>query len=276
MKSRIARAAKLKYQPVALIFSDEKPEGAKEFKQGKWACVMWLLAAAAKGKTAAASVKTCGCWGGGVGLGFGNLYETWPGGIECFYYFLSTGNESWERGRQTIEKVRPFLRDEALDQFIHGERYVKTPEMVKKFVECLPITQIPTTYVVFKPLDQVDASRETPEVIIFLADPDQLSALVVLANYAAGGNENVIIPYAAGCQTIGIYPYRESRSDHPRAVVGLTDLSARDNIKSQLGDNLMTFTAPWKLFRDMEDNVEGSFLERGTWKKLAEGKEGID
>ena len=35
-----------------------------------------------------------------------------------------------------------------------------------------------------------------------------------------GGNENVIIPDAAGCQTIGIAPYREAQSERPRAVVG--------------------------------------------------------
>ncbi|HUT54844.1 MAG TPA: DUF169 domain-containing protein [bacterium] len=272
MESKTAQAVKLKYPPVALIWSREKPEGAKEFKEGKWACVMWHLAAAAKGKTAVVGSKTYGCWGGGVGLGFGNLYETWPGGIECFHYFLSTGNECWERGRQIIEKVKPYLRDEAYDHFVRGERYVKTPELVKKFVEALPITQIPEPYVVLKPLKDVDPEKETPEAVIFLADPDQLSALVVLANYARPGNENVIIPYAAGCQTIGIYPYREARSETPRAVIGLTDLSARQNLRSSIGDNLMTFTAPWKLFCEMEENVEGSFLEMSTWKKLAETK----
>jgi len=272
MQSKTARAVKLKYSPVALIWSHDKPAGAKEFKEGKWGCVMWHLAAAAKGKTAVVGAKTYGCWGGGVGMGFGNLYQTWPGGIECFHYFLSTGNDQWEHGRQTIEKVKPWLRDESYDHFVHGERYVKTPELVKKFVEDLPITQIPEPYVVFKPLADVDPEKETPRAVIFLADPDQLSALVVLANYAREGNENVFIPYAAGCQAIGIYPYQEAASENPRAVIGLTDLSARLNLRSQIGDNLMTLTAPWKLFREMEQNVKGSFLEMHTWKKLSETK----
>jgi hypothetical protein len=74
----------------------------------------------------------------------------------------------------------------------------------------------------------------------------QLSALLVLANYGRGHNENVTIPYAAGCQTVGIYPYKESESDPPRAMAGLTDLSARFYICKQLGDNLMTFAVPLK------------------------------
>ena len=118
----------------------------------------------------------------------------------------------------------------------------------------------------------MDPVHEKPEVVIFFADPDQLSALVVLANYGRGDNENVIIPYAAGCQTIGIYPFREAGTDRQRAVVGLTDLSARVHIRKQLGDHLMTFAMPLTMFEEMEDNVAGSFLERPTWMTLVKNK----
>ena len=59
--------------------------------------------------------------------------------------------------------------------------------------------------------DTVDTKKEKPQTIIFFVNPDQLSALTVLTNYGRGDNKNVIIPYAAGCQTIGIYPYREAK-----------------------------------------------------------------
>jgi hypothetical protein len=96
--------------------------------------------------------------------------------------------------------------------------------------------------------------------------------MTVLANYDRQNNHNVIIPYAAGCQTIGIYPYQEARAERPRAVVGLTDLSARVYIRKQLTDNLMTFTVPLAMFKEMESNVAGSFLERPTWQGLLSGK----
>lgn len=275
MESAIAKAIRLKYHPVALLWAKEKPQGVMQFQEGKWGCVMWLAAAAARGKSAVADEKTFGCFGGGVGLGFGNQYKNFPGGKEGFCHFLSTGNAARVGGPELAEKIKPYMTTESYDHFLHGERYIKSPVLVEKFVKTLPITDIPEKYVVFQPLDKVNQVMEKPQTIIFFVNPDQLSALVVLANYGRGDNENVIMPYAAGCQTIGIYPYREAKSKRPRAVVGLTDLSARVYIRKQLGDaNLMTFAAPFSLFEEMEQNVPGSFLERHTWQRLISDKEG--
>lgn len=78
----------------------------------------------------------------------------------------------------------------------------------------------------------------------------------------------MIIPWAAGCQTIGIFAYKEARSNPPRAVIGLTDISARKNIRKQLGDNLFTFAVSFNMFMEMEDYVDESFLQRPTWRAL--------
>ena len=34
------------------------------------------------------------------------------------------------------------------------------------------------------------------------------------------------------------------------------------------GNNVLSFTMPWPLFLTMEQNVEGSFLQRRTWTEL--------
>ena len=277
MESQIAKATHLQYQPVALLWSDDKPEGAMQFSEGRWGCVMWLLVHAAKGKPAVADRKTFGCFGGGVGLGFGNQYTNFPGGEEGFCHFLSSGNAPRPGGAEIAEKIKPFMTKESHDNFLHGERYIKNPEGVRKFIDVLPMMEIPRAFVVFKPLSDVDLSIEKPRVVIFLVNPDQLSALTVLANYGRGDNENVIMPFAAGCQTIGIYPYRELKSPSPRAVVGMTDLSARLYVRKQLGDpNFMTFAVPFHLFEEMEQNVSGSFLERHTWQSLLAEKSNMD
>ncbi len=273
MDSKIARAVRLKHHPVALIWSDEKPEGAMQFQEKKWGCVMWLIASAAKGKAAACDVKTFGCFGAGVGMGFGNQYQNFPGGEEGFCHFLSAGNAAREGGMAVAEQIKPFMRPEGYDNFLYGERYIQTPAHVKKFIECLPMMKITTKYIIFKPIQDVNLSIEKPQTVVFFVNPDQLSALTILANYGRGSNENVIIPYAAGCQTIGIYPYREATSEHPRAVVGLTDISARVYIRKQLGDNLLSFAVPLSLYEEMEGNVVGSFLERRAWKALMDGRE---
>jgi uncharacterized protein (DUF169 family) len=276
MESKISRAIGLKYPPIALVWSDNEIEGAVQFKEGKWGCIMWLAAAAAKGKTAVCDRKTFGCFGGGVGMGFGDQYENFPGGKDCFCHFLSSGNAQWETGQQAAEMVKPFLRDEAHDNFVQGERYLKTPQQVHQFIENLPIVDIPAKYVVFKPLSEIDVSQQKPQTVIFFADPDQISALVVLANYDREGNQNVIIPFAAGCQSIGIIPYREAKARQQRAVVGLTDISARVYIRNQLEDNLMTFALPFAMFEALEANVAGSFLERPTWQGLLKTKGGVE
>ena len=272
MESRIAKALELKISPVALIWTDERHEGALQYKAGKFGCVMWLVTSAAKGRPAICDADTCGCFGGGVGLGFGNMYVKVPGGMEGFSYFLSVGYEKWALGGAIAEQMKPFMSAEVYDNFVHGERYFHSPKEVRKFVEMLPMTEIPARYVLFKQLAEVREAQEKPQVVIFFADPDQLAALVVLANYRRGDNENVVIPYAAGCQTIGIYPYREAQSERPKAVVGLTDITVRLHIRKQLGPNLVTFAVPIRLFDEMEANLDGSFVERPVWQEIMEDR----
>ncbi|MFP3982052.1 MAG: DUF169 domain-containing protein [Desulfobacterales bacterium] len=269
MESRIAEAIGCRHAPVAIGFAGQKPEDARQFKPGKWGCVMFMLVRAAKGDTAVFDRETFGCFGGGVGLGFGNQYENFPGGESGFCYFLSVGNRQWETGQQVAESIKPYVRGGFMDNFLEGERYVASPEKVKSFIAALPIMDIKYPYVTFAPLFRIDPQGlQTPEVVVFLADMDQISALTILANYHREGNENVIFPYAAGCQTIGIYPFREARSENPRAVLGMSDISARVAVRRQLKDDVMTFAVPWQLFLEMEENVAGSFLERPEWQEL--------
>ena len=270
MQSQIAETLQLKHSPVAILWSDEKPDGAMQFAPGRWGCVMAAFAAvASQGKAAAFDRETYGCWGGGVGLGLGNAYEKFPGGVDCFCGFLSSGNAVSPKGQAVAEACAGWLKGQLREEFLHGEGYFKGPEQVAKWLAESPITDIAAKYVVFKPLAQV-ADGEQPKVIVMLANPDQMSAMVVLAGYARGGANNTIIPYAAGCQTIGIFAYGEAASDQPRAVVGLTDLSARKVLR-RLGKDLLTVALPYRLFQEMEANVPGSFLQKHTWKSLQEG-----
>lgn len=268
MKSRIAEAIKLPHEPVAILWSDERPEGASMFKEKTWGCVLWLMAGAAKGKVAACARENFGCFGGGTGIGFGDQSENFPGGRECFCRFLSSGNAGNQQGEAVAEKVKPFVAAEFIEEFLQGERYLKDPQAVKEFIDILPTREIPTKHVVFKPLSQLDLDKETPVTVVFFSDPDQFSALGVLANYSFPGNQNVIFPFAAGCQAIGIYSYQQAEQDPPKAIAGPMDLSARLYLRQHFDENIMSMSLPWKMFLAMEENVAGSFLERQTWHKL--------
>lgn len=270
MNSAIAQGINLQTEPVALLLTDRKPEGALQFEPGKWGCVMSMFGAAAtKGRTAVFDRETYGCFGGGFGLGFGNTYRNFPGSIEGFCRFLSSGNEGWEQGRKIGEGMAAGgARPEFVHHFLHGERYKKTPELVKEFIFALPETDVPTRYVAFVPLSLLDPGQGEPMSVTMLVTSDQFAALVVLANYDRPGLENVSIPFAAGCQSVGILSYREANSEQPRCIAGLVDLSARKCLQSQAGRDALTFTMPYQRFLEMESNVSDSFLEQEPWQSL--------
>lgn len=56
----------------------------------------------------------------------------------------------------------------------------------------------------------------------------------------------------------------EGKSDKPRGVVGLIDISARKHLEK----DLLSFSVPYKMFPEMEGNVEESFLNRDEWLEI--------
>lgn len=258
MKSKIAEAIRLKSSPIAVIWTDKEPQEEGFYPKGKLGCIGPILVSASKGHTLYLDGDNIGCPGGKSSLGFGaeeHAHE-FPGGIE---YFLSSGYKELyktEEGRKLAAEM-PVLAE--------GEGYYKNPEVTKKIIRSLPSKKVDAKYVVFKPLEKVE-EEEKPKIVVFLAYPDQLSALLVLANYEGENNQNVISPMGAGCSSIGMIPYHEEESNTPRAVLGLFDISVRKHFDK----NILSFAVPYKLFRQMEGNVEGSFLGKEDWLKIAE------
>ena len=100
------------------------------------------------------------------------------------------------------------------EEFLHGERYRKTPEQVKDFVQNLPMMQIPTRYVVLKRLSQA-TENETIASVIFFANADQMSALVVLANYDRSDSDGAVIPHAAVARASASSPMPRTTAKTP-------------------------------------------------------------
>ncbi|MCG6191150.1 DUF169 domain-containing protein [Maribellus maritimus] len=233
-KSKIAEALKSKYHPVAVFRATEKPEGATRFKEGRWGCVISLLNVAAKGRTTIFDEKSTPCMGGQVGLGLG-CYDMY-----FIKHLLSTG----------------------IPDKVEGEYYLKTPELAGKFATGLP--QILTEkYIVFKPLSEL-SEGETPEAVILLANADQLSALVLLANYDKETQNNVKIDFAAGCQQVVLFPLYEEEKGGSTCFVGLTDLSVRKLIDK----DVLSFGIPYTRFLELEAQVDESFLSKEIWQRI--------
>lgn len=269
--SEIARAAGITTNPVAIIWTDKKPEHALELKAGTWGCVMWLFASVAReGKPAAFTRDTTTCAGWAMGLGFGRPMEKHAArSEEGFCSFLSNGITGTKdrRGYEAIIAKAPDARHRMM--LTEGERFFKNPEIVQVFLANLPIYRARDPYIVMKPVHEVGEDEDVKS-IVFVVTATQLAALSLLANYGTGNIRNgvIVAAGASGCQAMGVCTYAESQSEAPRAVVGLTDLSARRAVLSTLGKDVLTFSVPFSLYQEMERNVPRSFLELDLWKEL--------
>jgi uncharacterized protein (DUF169 family) len=261
--------------PVAIVWTDKKPAGALELKAGTWGCVMWLFARVAKeGRTAVFSSGTTGCAGGAMGLGFGRPLERHAArNEEGFCSFLSNGIEGATDRTSYQAIIEQSFDAHHKKMLTEGERFLKNPQAVRNFLKNLPVYDVKGRYIVMKPVSKVEEGEEVKSVV-FVANADQIAALTTLANYETGNIRDGIIVAAgaAGCQAMGVCTYAEGESAAPRAVVGLTDLSARQAVRKVLGKDVLTYSVPFSLYQQMERDVPESFLELDLWKGLRDSE----
>jgi uncharacterized protein (DUF169 family) len=219
MKSITAKKLRLDHEPVAILRSNTKPEGALQIKPHGHSCIMPFFAQVAmKGKTAVFDRESYGCPGARTGLGFGNgYYDAFGGaGIEFISVFFVKGVESSKNSETYCTTVQHIPER---DKFLHGERLHINTDKAKRFMTAdLPITNIAEKYVIFTPITKVKPG-ESPVVVVFIADPLQITGLVTLVGAIREGTDPVRVPPMAACQQIGAFVYDEAKKEHPRAVL---------------------------------------------------------
>ena len=221
--------------PITLYYTD-KPEPAEPIgPAGRHRCIICDLPKALKGESLCFDVDSIGCGGGKRYLGFTDQI------MPNFEYFLSCG----------------------IAGKLEGERYKKSPELVRQTMEKAPSFKAPARFIVFKRWDML-TEADQPAVVIFFVRPDVLSGLFTLANFDHAEPNGVFSPFTAGCGSIVQYPYLEKSADQPRAVVGLFDISARPYIDQ----DVLSFSVPINKFVHMIDNMEESFLITASWSKV--------
>ncbi len=94
------------------------------------------------------------------------------------------------------------------------------------------------------------------EVVNLWVEAASLSVLHTLANYDRATNDNVIMPFSSGCQSIWTLPFKEAGAESPRAVVGSLDPTVRDF----LPPGAVSFSTPVARFVEMCNNIDGSFI----------------
>jgi Uncharacterised ArCR, COG2043 len=229
-----------KYFPGAelplVFFYDDNPSDVKIMHEPKgWHCFIDNLRAVRRGRSLAFDTSALPCRGARRYLGFSS--ERFP----KFDYFLSCG-----------------LGDE-----IEGERYKKSPELVRQLMYNFKDLPATSRYIVFKRWDELTENDE-PEGVVFFAHPDILSGLFTLANFDRPDADGVFTPFSSGCGSIVRLVRLEATRENPRAVLGMFDVSARMSVKS----NLLSFGVPLERLRQMAVNMDESFLITDSWDKV--------
>jgi len=218
--------------PIVYFYSDQAREEDVKQTTHDQRCLIGNLGRVREGFPFVYDAKTPGCSGGKRYSGFS------PKLRPKFEYFLSCG----------------------IPGELDGERYKKSPDLVKEHLQQHPPFEAPGKYLVFKRWDKL-AQEEQPLAVIFFAAPDVLAGLFTLANYDLADLHGVITPMGSGCSSIINYPYLEAASEHPRCVLGMFDVSARPCVPG----NELTFTVPMKRFEQMVANMDESFLITESW-----------
>ena len=221
--------------PIAVFFSDElEPNAAAIPKSDR--CIINMLPVVRDGKTLCFSAESHICGGAKRYMGFAA-----DAGMPDFDRFLSYG----------------------IPGKLKGERYKKSPELVRESVRLSPEFKAPKKYISFKRWDKLSSS-DVPEVVVFLASLDTIAGLFTLANFDEAEPNAVICPFGSGCSSMVYHPYAELRSPRPRCILGMFDISARPCV----GQNTLSFAAPFPKFERMVSNMAESFLTTDSWEVL--------
>jgi uncharacterized protein (DUF169 family) len=218
--------------PICYFYTDQVREEDLRETTHENRCLIGNLNRVRDGFSFVYDAKTPGCSGGKRYTGFSSKLRP------KFEYFLSCG----------------------IPGEMEGERYKKSPDLVKEHLAQHPPFEAPGQYLVFKRLDKL-VNEEKPLAVIFFATPDVLSGLFTLANYDVADVNGVIAPMGSGCASIINYPYVEAQSENPRCVLGMFDVSARPSVPQ----DKLTFTVPLKRFEQMVLNMDASFLITESW-----------
>jgi hypothetical protein len=211
------------------------PQGAEIAKSSvETACFIAALAEVRAGKSLAFAADSFGCMGGKHYCGYS------PRLRQGIFEFLSHDEEG------------------------EGERYKKSSRIAAEVIARAPRFDAPAPFLLCKRWDKV-TEADDPAVVVFFAVADVLSGLFTLAGYDEPEPQGaVMIPFAAGCGTIVRYPFVELKSENPRAVLGMFDVSARPHVPS----GTLTFAVPLPRFLRMVANMDESFLITESWKKV--------
>jgi len=252
-------------EPMGMFYTDTEPEGGYVPKEGvsvsreleergeidwnavwkSFSCVMGNIWLARKKNTAAYfEARRYGCIGGSFYLGFHKPQ------LDFIAHYVSSG----------------------IPGVVHGERYLSSPEVTRRFFKEVDPRPAPARFCVFKPVSQF-REGEIPEIVTFFGRGEVISGLCGLAAFVTDDFEAVCSPFGAGCSYMVTWPLLYLARGQLKAVLGGWDPSDRKFLKP----DEITFSLPYEMWIRFLDRWENSFLLTDTWsgvkKKVARSRE---
>jgi hypothetical protein len=271
MESAIVRNLHPEFEPVAVVWSNTIPDDALQFKRGKFGCILYLFAEAARrGKVAGGNRKSITCNGGRAALGLGVDFDASDELLDRYAAVFSKGLES------AINKEAYRSRMEAAPKnwrslYEYGERRHCNAELAKEWIlHGLPRYDIQYEYVLFKPLSYT-APNENVQAVIFPISPVELAGLVTLAGSIMPGTDPVQVPQGADCNSITAFAYAQAEQGEPRAVLGMLGVDGREVMRKRFRNDTLTLTLPEPLYQRMEQEANDCVFQTPSWKKLIGG-----
>jgi len=136
-----------------------------------------------------------------------------------------------------------------------GERFAPSPRSSQRHAGMLRGIKAGGRYMIFAPLDNLPSAVD-PELVIFMADAELISALSALVRFVTDEAATVVSPFASGCASIVSWPLMYARRGVEKAVLGVFDPAARPYLP--LG--YMTLSMPFPLFAKILEGYKKSFI----------------
>lgn len=220
-------------EPLGIFYAENAPESSLTPAPGtKHACIINYLRRARTEKRVVHFASDVGtCMGGWVYLGY-QLPAP-----ERIVHFVTTGWEGQE-----------------------GERYLPSPDSMRRFLKDIDIQPAPAPYCVVKPLSLFSGNEE-PLIVTFHCRAETLTGLTMLAGFALDDHDAVAMPFGSGCANIFAWPLQYRRRGLRKAVVGGADPSCRPF----MGVDELSFSVTFDVLLAMQEAFPRSFLMGKTW-----------
>jgi len=156
-------------------------------------------------------------------------------------------------------------REDFVEFLVDEEGLRASHELMKKWLDHSKPYKPDNPNILIGPL-KVDQYKYL-KTITFYVNPDQLSALMLGAQYnsAPGDPPAVIAPFGSGCMEL--LPLFEDL-DIPQAMIGATDIAMRQ----YLPPDILAFTVTKPMFQQLCELDERSFLYKPFWKDLRKAR----